>query len=128
MMHNHAVVWIDHHEAQVQSFTRDETERTFIKAHGKHRQVHHRKGSIGGAKAPQDQEFFAQVAHSLDGEHEVLVVGPAQAKDEFAKCLQQHLPELAKRVIGVETVDHPTDAQLLEHAWRFFKAADRMLP
>jgi hypothetical protein len=25
-------------------------------------------------------------------------------------------------------IDHPTDAQLLEHARRFFKAADRMLP
>jgi hypothetical protein len=60
MMHCHAVVWIDHHEAHVQSFTQDETERTFIKAHGKHRQVHHRKGSIGGAKAPEDHEFYAR--------------------------------------------------------------------
>ena len=58
MMHYHAVVWIDHHEAHVQSFTHDETERTFI----------------------------------------------------------------------VETMDHPTDGQLLEHARRFFRAADRMLP
>jgi stalled ribosome rescue protein Dom34 len=126
-MHYHAVVWIDHHEAHVQSFTHDEAEHAFIVAHGKHRQVHHRKGSIGGAKAPEDQEFFARVAHALDGEHEVLVVGPAQAKHEFVKYLQHHLPALAKRVIGVETVDHPTDGQLLKHARRFFRAADRML-
>jgi stalled ribosome rescue protein Dom34 len=128
MLHYHAVVWIDHHEAHMQSFTHDETERAFIKAHGKHRQVHHRKGSVGGAKAPEDNEFFARVAQALDGEHEVLVMGPAQAKHEFVKYLQQHLPALAKRVIGVETADHPTDGQLLDHARRFFRAADRMLP
>ncbi len=28
---------------------------------------------------------------------------------------------------AVETVDHPTDGQMLEHARRFFRAADRML-
>lgn len=45
MVHYHAVLWIDHHEAHGQSFTRDETGRTFIETHGKHRQMHHRKGS-----------------------------------------------------------------------------------
>ncbi len=88
MLHDHVVVWIDHHEAHVQSFTRDES----------------------------------------DSAHEVLVVGPAQAKHELVKYLQHHMPQLAKKVIGVETVDHPTDGQLLEHARRFFRAADRMLP
>jgi hypothetical protein len=29
---------------------------------------------------------------------------------------------------AVVWIDHPTDAQLLEHARRFFKAAGRMLP
>jgi hypothetical protein len=29
---------------------------------------------------------------------------------------------------ALQWIDHPTDAQLLEHARRFFKAADRMLP
>lgn len=128
MLHDHVVVWIDHHEAHVQSFTRDESDSAFIQAHGKHRQVHHRKGSIAGAKAPEDTEFFSRVGQSLDGVHEVLVVGPAQAKHEFVKYLQHHMPQLAKQVIGVETVDHPTDGQLLDHARRFFRAADRMLP
>ena len=127
MLHHHAVVWIDHREAHVQSFTRDESDSEFVKADGKHRQVHHRKGSIEGAKAPEDQEFFSRVGDSLDHAHEVLVVGPAQGKHEFVKYLGHNRPQLAKKVIGVEAADHPTDGQLLDYARRFFRAADRML-
>lgn len=102
MLHDHAVVWIDHNEAHVQSFTRDESDSALVRAHGQPSKVHHRKGSIGGAKAPEEREFFARIGEVLGSAHEVLVV-------------------------GVETVDHPIDGQLLEHARRFFKAADRML-
>lgn len=54
MPHDHVVVWMDHHEAHVQSFTRDESDSTIVEARGKHCQVHHRKGSIDGAKAAED--------------------------------------------------------------------------
>ena len=128
MPHDHVVVWMDHHEAHVQSFTRDESDSTFVEARGKHCQVHHRKGSIDGAKASEDQEFFSRVGQFVENAHEILVVGPAQAKTEFVKYLQHHRPLLAKRIVGVETADHPTEGQLLDYARRFFRAADRMLP
>ena len=32
------------------------------------------------------------------------------------------------RVVGVESADHPTDGVLLDHARRYFLAADRMRP
>lgn len=127
MLHDHAVVWIDHREAHVQSFTRDASESSRVKALGSPRKIHHRAGSIDGAKAHENRPFFALVAEALNGAKEVLIVGPAQAKDEFVKYLGNHLPQLAKKVIGVETADHPSDGQLLEHARRFFLAADRML-
>jgi hypothetical protein len=31
-------------------------------------------------------------------------------------------------LIGVETVDHPSDAQLVAYARKYFTAMDRMLP
>jgi stalled ribosome rescue protein Dom34 len=127
MHYDHAVIWIDHHEAHVQSFTRDENDSTLIRAHGAPRQVHHHRGSIGSGKAPMDNDFFSRVAQSVEGSHEVLVVGPSQAKNEFVKYLGQHNPQLAKKIIGVEAADHPTEGQMLDHARRFFKAADRML-
>jgi hypothetical protein len=33
-----------------------------------------------------------------------------------------------ERIAGVETVDHPSDGALLDHARRYFKAADLMTP
>jgi hypothetical protein len=33
-----------------------------------------------------------------------------------------------KSIVGVETVDHPSDGQLVAYARRYFKAEDRMLP
>jgi hypothetical protein len=32
-----------------------------------------------------------------------------------------------KKIVGVETVDHPSDGQLVAHARHYFKADDRML-
>ena len=127
MLHDHVVVWIDHREAHVQSFTRDESDSVHIKAHGEPRKVHRHSGSVGSGKAPEDHEFYSSVAKSFADAHEVLVVGPAEAKHELVKFLKHHHPQLASKVIGVEAVDHPTDGQLLEHARRFFRAADRLL-
>lgn len=127
MLYDHVVVWMDHHEAHVQGFTREQSESAVVKAHGEPHKLHHRRGSIGSGKAPQDHEFFARVGEAFAGAREVLVVGPAQAKHEFVKYLEHHHPQLAKAVIGVETADHPTDGQMLEHARRYFRAADRML-
>lgn len=98
-----------------------------IKTHGEPRKLHRRSGTLGSGKAPEDHEFFERVAQAFADVREVLVVGPAQAKLEFVKYLEHHHPQLAKKIIGVETVDHPTDGQMLEHARRFFRAADRML-
>lgn len=59
---------------------------------------------------------------------EILVTGPANAKDELVKHIKRHDPTLAKAIVGTETVDHPTDAQLIAFARRYFRAADRMRP
>ena len=126
MSHYHAVVWIDHKEAHVLHFTPDEAEKVLVHAHPKHRQTHHSKGVIGGGKAPEDREYFGRVADSLRGAMEILVVGPAQAKDEFARHLQKHAHDLAGKLVAVEVADHPSDGELLRLARHYFVGADRM--
>lgn len=44
------------------------------------------------------------------------------------KHIRDYHPHLKDRIIGFETVDHPTEAQIVAHARLFFHAADRMLP
>src|SRR5262249_50486333 len=58
----------------------------------------------------------------------VTVTGPANAKTELVKHIGQHDPRLMNIIVGVETVDHPSDGQLVAYARRYFKAEDRMLP
>lgn len=55
------------------------------------------------------------------------MVCPAQAKLQRIKHIQAHHPQLMANVVGVETVDHPTDGQLVAYARKYFLAKDRML-
>lgn len=128
MSHFHAVVWIDHREAHVITFDRDESEAALVHARAGHRQVHHREGSISGAKASEDPTFFRAVGAAVRGVGEILVTGPAAAKLHLYDWWKQHEPDIAAKVVGVESADHPTDGQILKHARSYFEAKDRMRP
>lgn len=126
MSHYHSVVWIDHHKATVWQFTATADERTVVHAQDQHEKIHSRKSTHGGHKHPGDPKFFEDVAAALAGTHEILIIGPAQTKQEFADFLAHKHAVLAKGVVAVETADHPTDAQVLSDARRHFKALDRL--
>ena len=70
--------------------------------------------------------FFEDVAHALYGTHEILIMGPAHTKQEFASFLREKHAPLAQGIVAVENADHPTDAEVLRFARRHFKAMDRM--
>jgi stalled ribosome rescue protein Dom34 len=126
--HYHAIVWIDHHEARVFHINPTEVERLVLHPDHPTRHIHHKANTIGSGHAAEDHHFLQAVAQSIADAHAVLITGPANEKTELVKHIQQHDPQLAKIVVGVETVDHPTDGELVAHARKYFKAEDRMLP
>lgn len=126
MSHFHAIVWMDHAEAHVLQFTPDAAEKTVVHSKGNHRQVHHRSGTLGSGRAPEDLDYFAAVVRSLEGAQQILLTGPANEKDEFKKHLDANVKAVAGRIVAVETSDHPTDGELLRHARKFFVASGRM--
>jgi len=126
MAHYHAVVWIDHQNATAWHFTPTEQESTHVHARDQHLRVHSRKSTHGGHKSPADPHFFDDVAQALAGAHEILLLGPAQTKHEFAVYLGDKYPQLAKAIVAVESADHPSDAQVLSYARKHFPALDRM--
>jgi stalled ribosome rescue protein Dom34 len=121
----HAVVWLDHREAKVFLITADDVERERIKAHAPHRQVHH---EVGSGHVRDDRRFFEKILAELEDVDAWLIAGPGEAKKEFDKYLDQHAEELKKKLLGVETMDHPTDGELLAHARKLLQAHDRMAP
>lgn len=127
MSHYHALVWIDHSEAHVIHVSPDDVEKSVIHPKQPHHKLHSRVGTTGSGRAPEDQGYYHQVVQALAGATEILVVGPAQAKLQLIKHIQAHDPELMSKIVGVETVDHPTDGQLVSYALKYFRVKDLML-
>lgn len=127
MSHYHAIVWLDHSEAHVMHVSPDDVEKSLVRPDHPRHKLHSRNGSLGSGRAPEDQDYYHQVVESLVGAQEILVVGPAQAKLQLIKHIQAHDAALMAKVVGVETVDHPSDAQLVAYARKYFRAKDQMM-
>jgi hypothetical protein len=73
-----------------------------------------------------DKQFLERVSAAIADSGAILLTGPAGAKTELHTHIKHAHPQLAGRISGVETLDHPTDGELLAHGRKFFQADDRM--
>ncbi len=128
MHHFHAVVWIDHKEARVFEFSPEDVEKLVIHAHNAQRKVHHRAGTLGSGHAGEDAKFLHEVAEALAHPKEILITGPGKAKTSLMKHLSAHHHDIAARVMGIESADHPTDNQVVAHARAYFAVKDKTTP
>lgn len=128
MSHLHAVVWLDHSEAHVMHISPDDVEKSVIHPAEPHLHLHARSGTLGSGRKIEDQVYYHAIVQALAGAQEILVLGPAQAKLQLIKHIHAHDHGMADKVVGVETVDHPSDAQVVAYARKYFLAKDRMLP
>ena len=126
--HFHAVVWIDHKQARIFHFNVEEVGQDRHpsgprgEGHSSRREAHRpsRPGGPGLLRGGrQGDRRRGRDPHRRPG---------AGEKDAFAKFLAEKHPAIRTHVEGVESADHPTDGELLDHARRFVKAADRMRP
>ena len=125
MTHPHAAVWLDHSEAKVFHVGAEDFDDKTIESPRAHTQLHRKSGPIGadsGRRATGDPRFYREVAASVADAEEILIVGPGTAKLELLRYLHAHAREVEPRVVGVETVDHPSDRQLVAYFRRYFEA------
>ncbi len=118
MSHHHVAVVIDHHEARILHV--DEHDTVHVRAH------HHAQAHKEGHRPHPDTAFFHAVAHALADAEAIILIGPGTAKAEFKHYLEQHSATVARRVLEVVTVDHPTDRQLAALAREHFTKLDKM--
>jgi stalled ribosome rescue protein Dom34 len=124
---HHVAVWIDQHEARVFRVGPDSFDEATFRQNARHLRRHPADHKSEAAQHPDDiKRFFREVAFALEGADEVLVVGPAAAKLHFLKYVHAHHPGLDARIVGIETVDHPTDPQVAAYARKYFVEVDRM--
>jgi hypothetical protein len=113
MSFSQAVVWTDHHSAQVLQFDAEQMQASNVRAH------HHPTAQHGsGVRAEHD--FFAEVCAALDGIPEVLVTGSHTAIADFRHYADKHRPQTAARIVAYEVVDHPSENQLVALARAHF--------
>ena len=121
MNQHHVAVWIDHREAKIYQIEPDSFEMSKVAAPHHHVK---RKEAEQGVHADLNG-FFHEVAVALKGTSALLIVGPASAKLDFIRHLQRHDHALEATVCGVETLDHPSDAQLVAYVHHYFNDKDR---
>jgi stalled ribosome rescue protein Dom34 len=124
--HYHAFVWIDHRLAKVFHFNADVHEVEQVHSSHPDQHLHHKANSGDSGHAPVDKDFLERVAHTLEGAGAVLIAGPGGAKTELHSYIKRQHPRMTEKISAIETLDHPSDGQLLAHARRFFRADDRM--
>lgn len=125
MPNRHAAVWIDHKEAKIFQIDRESFEEKTLRA--PHGHVNRHPTVAAERNHPADgEQFYHEVATALVGADEILVVGPSTAKLEFLKHVHKRAHPLVARIVGVETVDHPTDGQLAAYARNYFRTVDAM--
>lgn len=115
----HAVVWLDHHSANILQFDTEHVEAEKVKASSRHTKQR-------GSAVRTEHEFYADVCEALGGINEVLVTGSSTAQSDFRHYVEKHRPALLPVIVGYESVEHPSDKQLVALARRFFLKHDRM--
>lgn len=99
-------VWIDHRKAVIVRITGDGEEINSIESD----MEKHVRYSGGKPEDQQDhrfanhlKEYYSKVIASLHDADSILILGPGEAKGEFAKRLEAE--SFGGRIVGVEAVD-----------------------
>ena len=116
---NRDIVLLDTQHAQIYRLGTDAKVENLRFGHPNH---HTHAVSHEDRESPR---FYAEVVQHLNDADEVLVLGNGLAKVHFQRYLEEHAKLLAKKVLGYETVDHPTEGQVRALATQFFHRIEK---
>lgn len=126
--HFHALVWMDHQQAKVFRFNATQAEEVKLHTHLSGHHLQHKANTTGSGHKSVDKDYYAQIIAAIEASGAILLTGPGTAKTEFKHYLAGHAPKVDAKISAVETLDHPTDAEMLAQARKYFHADDRMHP
>src|ERR1700682_4549928 len=101
---SHTAVWIDHDEARVFHVGPTTFDEDTVHSPNHHLRRHPKREEQRTHNHPDDDHrFFHEIAGTLAGVEEILVLGPSKTKLRFLRYLQKHAPAIEARVVGIET-------------------------
>ena len=111
---SHAVAWIDHHTAQVLQIDAEQVLDRKVTEHVRYTRQH-------GSNVRSEHGFFAEVCNAPQaGIESVLVAGSHTAQADFRRDVEKHRPAVAAQIAGWETINHPTEGEIVKMAREFF--------
>lgn len=110
-----AVLTIDPHKAQITRLNADAHHSRHLEASGKSTPQHN-------SDVRHVHEFYAAVCDDLAGLEQVLVTGGHVGLSDFKHYVTSHRPALVNHIVGYETVNHPSEGQLVAYARDYFDA------
>lgn len=135
MAHSKVGIWIDHREAALVEISDKGISTRFIES-GVEEHIDERRGARSDTPyGPQGvfaedkadrrtqqllNQYYSEVATGINNAEKLLVFGPAEAKKEFAKFLEQHQPSKIPN-IEVEAADKMTETQIIEKVKKHFR-------
>lgn len=112
------VIWMDSEKAHLFALKETGIEKSSIAKSSSDHHTHNKKNHHGD---PTTEHFYRDLETKLRDAEQILVLGPGLAKTHFKTHVEKHhTGHLEKKIIGVEDCDHPTDAQILAMARKFF--------
>jgi stalled ribosome rescue protein Dom34 len=115
-------VWLDQREAHVFHIGPDQIDEEMVRV-PQHLHRKHPKLTQGAKEHPDDaKHFFKAICASLESAGQILIVGPSTAKLDLVRYIHKNEHVLEPRIVGIETVDHPSNGQLIAYAKTYFRA------
>ena len=98
----------------------------FDREHMHAQRIHSRSHHTHQGKPTDSKALFADVALALAGVNEVLLTGPGMARDQFADWCKSHSTMVAAAIADSIPSDHPSDAQVVALARKYFQKSEQM--
>ena len=124
----HRAFWLYHRSASLYDVTRTQAVETAV-IQAPYRgtgHIHHTAGSPGPGHEPVSTTFLHQIGEALRGSQQILILGPADAKNALKAYLEAHFPAVAAKVVGVEAMARASAAEIHAMAEPIFRRNDRM--
>ena len=124
MLHNHAVVWIDHRVAKVFYLGPNAADELKIEANLATEHLHHKANSVGAGNVEDDPNFFPRIDGALRHCEAVLILGPGNEKSLLLKHLKESPHSSKPRDLHVSTSDHPSDPEIIALGRHHFRLGE----
>jgi stalled ribosome rescue protein Dom34 len=111
-------IWLDRTQAKIFHFPRNSRKDEIVRAsHVEHHT--HQRDALDIKR--EERALYELLANKLKDAEDILIFGPGVAKHHFQNYLVEQHPAQSRKIRLCQTMDHPTEKQIVAAADTFFR-------